>query len=74
MANVMYTSTLKLVDPERYVAQEGAFVEVLRRDRTAGLRWKQHPFYYTLLALDEIGTDATRKELRYMLTAYGPPW
>ena len=64
--NAVYQPTLKLVDPERYEVQEEAFVEVLHRDRTEGLRWKQHPFYYTLLALDEIGTGAARDELRYV--------
>jgi hypothetical protein len=64
--NAVYQPALKLVDPERYQAQEGAFIDELHRDRTKGMRWKQHPFYYTLLALDEIGTDAAREELRYV--------
>jgi hypothetical protein len=51
------------VDRERYEAQEPAFMEILRRDRADGHRWKQHPFYYTILALDELGTDAARQEL-----------
>ena len=61
--NAVYQPTLRLVDPEQYRAQEPAFVETLRRDRAGGDRWAQHPFYYTILALDEIGTDATRQEL-----------
>jgi hypothetical protein len=64
--NAVYQPTLKLVDPERYVAQEEAFVDVLHRDRTEGARWKQHPFNYTILALHEIDTPAARDELRYV--------
>jgi hypothetical protein len=54
------------VDAERYDAQEPAYMETLRRDRGAGHRWVQHPFYYTILALDEIGTAATRQELHHV--------
>jgi hypothetical protein len=70
--NAVYQPTLKLVDPERYADQEPAFIEALNRDRRGGSRWGQHPFYYTLLALDEIGTDATRDELRAMARRIGP--
>jgi hypothetical protein len=61
--NAVYQPTLRLVDPKRYAAQEPAFIKTLRHDRAEGHRWKQHPFYYTILALDEIGTDAARREL-----------
>jgi hypothetical protein len=61
--NAVYQPTLRLVDPERYDAQEPAFIAALRHDRASVHRWKQHPFYYTILALDEIGTDAARQEL-----------
>jgi hypothetical protein len=64
--NAVYQPTLKLVDRARYEAQEEAFVEVLHRDRTDGARWKQHPFYYTILALDEIGTQPAKEELHYV--------
>jgi hypothetical protein len=61
--NAVYQPTLRLVDRERYDDQEPAFMEVLHNDRADGTRWKQHPFYYTILALDEIGTPAARDEL-----------
>jgi hypothetical protein len=61
--NALYQPTLHRADADRYAAQEQAFTETLRRDRAGGHRWVQHPFYYTLLALDDIGTDATQKEL-----------
>ena len=64
--NAVYQPTLRLVDAERYDAQEPAYIETLRRDRGGGHRWMQHPFYYTILALDEIGTDATRRELHHV--------
>ena len=40
-------------------------LSVLRRQRDGAGRWKRFPFYYTLLALSEIGLPAVREELAY---------
>ena len=64
--NASFQPALHLVDAERYAAQEPAFIETLRRDRADRPRWKQHPFYCTILALDDIGTDAAHQELHYI--------
>ncbi len=35
----------------------------LLRKRTTRGRWKNCPFYYTILSLDEMNTEATQEEL-----------
>ena len=41
----------------------------LKRRRDGKGRWKQYPFYYTLLALSELDLPAVRQEVEYALPA-----
>ena len=61
--NASYQPALKSANPDAYAAQEVAFIDVLRQERDSRSRWKGHPFYATVLALAEIGTEATLDEL-----------
>ncbi len=63
--NAVYQKTMKLADPELYAKQEKPFMDRLRENRTSTGRWKisKCPFYYMILTLDELNTDATREEL-----------
>lgn len=63
--NAVYQKTLKLADPELYAKQEEAFIGRPRDNRTSTGRWKisKSPFYYMILTLDEIGTEAAKDEL-----------
>jgi hypothetical protein len=44
-------------------------VNVFRKHRDGKGRWHRFPFYYALLTLTEIGSDAARNELHYALPA-----
>jgi hypothetical protein len=44
-------------------------MRVLASLRTAGGRWKRFPFFYTLLALTELGVPEARPELRWAAPA-----
>jgi len=61
--NALCQKTLRLADPELYAESEEAFVDNLRSNRTARGRWRKYPFFYTVLALDEINSEATQEEL-----------
>jgi hypothetical protein len=43
----------------------GAGLKVLRRYRDGTGRWRRFPFYYTLLALNEMESNLADRELRY---------
>lgn len=64
--NSSFQRALFLCDRELYDEQEPAFMAKLKelRERGGGTRWYRAPFYYTLLALHEIGTKSTKEELR----------
>ncbi len=44
-------------------------IQILSRQRNGKGRWKRFPFYYTLLALLEIGLPLARDEMRYTAPA-----
>lgn len=54
--------------PEDERRLENGLIE-LKRHRDGKGRWKQYPFYYTLLALLEINLPAVRLEVEYALPA-----
>ncbi|MBM4040605.1 MAG: hypothetical protein FJ290_19030 [Planctomycetes bacterium] len=51
-----------LEDHERHLA---AGVEVLRLHRDGSGKWRRYPFWYTLLALSEMGPSLAIDEMRY---------
>jgi hypothetical protein len=62
--NTFYQKTLKLSDPEFYYDKEKHFLDNLEERRTKKGRWRNYPFYYTILSLEEIGSEGTKKELK----------
>ncbi|HUK83455.1 MAG TPA: hypothetical protein VLZ12_12590 [Verrucomicrobiae bacterium] len=46
-----------------------AGLNALRRNRLGNGRWRRFPFFYTLLALEELGLPAALAELRYAAPA-----
>ncbi len=63
--NSSFQRALFYRDPELYHEQEPALMRTLAelRERGGGTRWYRAPFYYTVLALHEIGTKAAKAEL-----------
>ena len=71
--NSSYQRHMFWLDPESYREQEPAFMQTPRalRKRGGGTRWYRAPFYYTILTLHEIGTDATKAELQVVADRAG---
>ena len=61
--NALYQKTLKFADPDLYTENEEAFMDNLQKNRTPRGRWRNYPFFYTILALDEIHTEPVEEEL-----------
>jgi len=63
---IPYEASLRRAAPGLYRRQEAKFIAHLKswRERGGGTRWYRAPFYYTVLALHDIGSKATREELR----------
>jgi hypothetical protein len=40
-------------------------LEILRQHRDGKGAWRRFPFYYTLLALSEMGVEDAQREIRY---------
>ena len=58
-----YQLALRKASPSLYGKQEPHFMESLEASRSDRRRWYRYPFYYTLLALHEIGSEAAQEEL-----------
>jgi hypothetical protein len=58
-----FQRALRRVDPSLYLEYEDCFLRDLRAKREGGNRWRGYPFYYTILCLDDIGTDLAAEEL-----------
>jgi len=61
--NIQYQRALALLDRDLYLLQEEAFLKGLRSKRKENRRWAIYPFYYTVLCLEDIASDATKDEL-----------
>jgi hypothetical protein len=62
--NILYQKTLKLADQDFYAKQEKAFMRNLSKMKSSTGRWRGYPFYYTILTLKDIDSEATQDELR----------
>jgi len=71
--NSSYQRHMFWLDPDAYHEQEPAFMRTLGklRKRGGGTRWYRAPFYYTILTLHEIGTDAAKAELQLIADRAG---
>ena len=71
--NSSFQRALFCCDQELYLEQEPASMAKLKelRERGGGTRWYRAPFYYTILALHEIGTEAAKAELRLIAERSG---
>jgi hypothetical protein len=48
------------------------FIYSLQASRSGRRRWYRYPFYYTLLALHEIGSEAAQEELHAIAQGLRP--
>ena len=71
--NSSFQRALFRCDRKLYREQEPAFMAKLKelRERGGGTRWYRAPFYYTILALHEIGTKAAKAELQLLAERAG---
>lgn len=70
--NILYQKTLIKADSEFYYEKEGYFLDNLKERRTERGRWKNYPFFYAILSLDEIGSDGTQEELKTVAESLNP--
>jgi hypothetical protein len=49
-----------------------SFIQSLQASSSGRRRWYRYPFYYTLLALHEIGSEAAQEELHAIVQALRP--
>jgi hypothetical protein len=67
-----YQLALSQASPTLYREQEPNFMQKLRASRSDRRRWYRYPFYYTLLALHEIGSEAAQEELHTVAQGIRP--
>ncbi len=60
-----YYRTLAVGGLEKSEERLASAMETLERHRTGTGRWKNYPFFYTVLALTEIDLELSRAELEY---------
>lgn len=68
-ASMAYVRYLAALGDDANNSQANQFVQELAAYRDGKGRWKGFPFYYTLLALKELGTHKAKKEREYALPA-----
>jgi hypothetical protein len=67
-----YQLALSQASPTLYRDQEPHFMRNFQASRSERRRWYRYPFYYTLLALHEIGSDAAQEELHTVAQGIRP--
>jgi len=67
-----YQLALSKASPNLYRQQEANYMHSLQASRSGRHRWYRYPFYYTLLALHEIGSEAALAELHAIAQGIRP--
>ena len=68
-ASMAFVRYLAAIGDDTSISKANRFVHELAAYRDGRGRWKGFPFYYTLLALKELGTDRAKAEREYALPA-----
>ena len=68
-SSITYLRYLGTFDDETTKSKVDSFIQTLSEHRDGKGRWKGFPFYYTLLVLNEMKTEAARTEVEYALPA-----
>jgi hypothetical protein len=68
-SSLAYLRYLGTFEDETTKERVESFIREVSKHRDDKGRWKGFPFYYTLLVLHELNTEAAREELEYTLPA-----
>ncbi|MFW9916754.1 MAG: hypothetical protein ACFFGZ_14205 [Candidatus Thorarchaeota archaeon] len=68
-SSIGFMRYLAVGQPNGHQQRLQRYIAILRRRRDGKGRWKGFPFYYTLLALSEIGLQAAIDEIQYAVPA-----
>lgn len=68
-SSIAYLRYLGTFDDESTKSKVDSFVQILSEHRDDKGRWKGFPFYYTLLVLKDLKTEAAKKEVEYTAPA-----
>jgi len=66
-----FLRTLVVAKPDEWAETLERGVQRIKRERTSDGRWHGFPFFYTLLALSDIGSPSAKTELEHARTVAG---